>query len=1151
MKQLFTLFILMAITFMLSAQVKTISGTVTSLEDGEPLPYVSVFIKGTTKGVSTDLDGNYKITDVKSSDIIVFSFIGLETKSIEVKTQTVINVELGPTANKLNEVVVTALGINRQQKEIGYSTQKVSGEDIEKSNASNVMSALAGKTAGIQISDANGVEGGTTRIVIRGNNNINTNNQPLIVVDGMPLENQPGLEDIGRGTDWGSAINNIVSSDVASINILKGGAASALYGSRGANGVVLITTKKGRVQKGIGVTYNYTNKIVTPYRYRDVQNEYGGGGPISFTPPKLYKDTAGSEMVDFLNDHFGDIGGLHPRFTSYVFNSMYETSALILDTAGSVGDSHEEFGYYGSGASWGPRMNGEPIKWWNGEMTTWSPQPDNMKMPFQNGSSVTHNIAVEGGNEIATARFSLTRNDLKPIIENSSSNQTTVNTNLLVNVSKKIKVNMVASYIDFHRLNSPGLGDDESSFTKGFVYSWPRSYQGADRTGYMNPDGTRNEQNGFPYLYISPTLWWGIFENNTTLDRSKILGTISLSYDVAPWLKFMGRTGLDFGLDQSETRNSPTDSTYLTGLGYAKSLSENRGNNSDFLFTAYRDNIFASPFNVSFNFGGNTWSQNNYYLQGSKGGSYYPNMYSFSNYVPSWSSTPSATQPNDIRAEEKVWRKKINSVYSFLNISYNDYLFLDITGRNDWSSTLPSDANSYFYPSISVSFFPTQAFNFESAWLSHWKIRGGIAQSAIDADPYESGFSFDSSFLGGDQAVSYPNKIPAVGLKPQMTNAYEAGTEVEFLNGRITFDFTYYYSYSFDQIIESPIAQSVGAEFMTINNGAISNKGVEIILNTVPIRTNDFVFRTGVNFAKNSNKIESLGIVESVEIGKIWGGNGPNMMVKEGESYGTIYGWDYDYYEEYDGQALPIGYNYHDNLNEIPEGYFPIEGFNPDDYVKGPPMVNEEGTKFLITENRVPIGNASPKFIGGWYTEFKYKNLTLGTLVDAKIGGQIYSGTYVEAMSLGQSPATLLERNGSGLPYTDPDGNESNIGVTLGGVYENGESNDKVVHYYYKYLPNLGGWGNFISTPGVLENSWVKLREVALSYTLPPQIKRKIKFAQELSVSFVCRDVCYLYTTLPDKINPEGIMGSGNAQGFEWGSLPGTRSFTFGINAKF
>lgn len=1091
MKQLLTLFILMATTFMLNAQVKSITGTVTSSEDGEPLPYVSVFIKGTTKGVSTDLDGVYKIADVKSTDIIVFSFIGLETKNVEVKGQTVINVELGPTVNNLNEVVVTALGISRQQKEIGYSTQKVSGEDIEKSNASNVMSALAGKTAGIQISDGNGVEGGTTRIVIRGNNNIKTNNQPLIVVDGMPLENDPGLEDIGRGKDWGSAINNIVSSDVASINILKGGAASALYGSRGANGVVLITTKKGRVQKGIGVTYNYTNKIVTPYRYRDVQNQYGGGGPISFTPPKLYTDSSGN----------------------YVYNAMYETTSLIMDTAGSIGDSHEEFGYYGSGASWGPQMNGESIKWWNGEMTTWSPQPDNMKMPFQNGSSTTHNIAVEGGNEIATARFSLTRNDLKPIIENSSSNQTTVNTNLLVNVSKKIKVNMVASYIDFHRLNSPGLGDDNNSFTKGFVYSWPRSYQAADRTGYMNPDGTRNEQEGFPYLYINPYLWWTIFENNTTLDRSKILGTISLTYDVTPWLKFMGRTGLDFGLDQTESMNSPTDSTYLTGLGYSKSLSENRGNNSDYLFTAYRDNIFASPFNVSLNFGGNTWSQNNYSVSGSKGGSYYPNMYSFSNYIPSGTST-TATQPKDIRAGESVWRKKINSVYSFLNISYNDYLFLDVTGRNDWSSTLPNDANSYFYPSVSVSFFPTQAFNFSNEWLSHWKVRGGIAQSAIDADPYASGFSFTSTFLGGDQAVAYPNEIPAVALKPQKTTAYEAGTEVELMNGRITFDFTYYYSYSFNQIIKSPIAASVGAEFMTINNGAISNKGVEIILNTVPIRTNDFVFRTGVNFAKNSNRIESLGIVESVELGAIWGGNGPIMSVKEGESYGTIYGWDFIYK---DGQRV----------------------------------VNDEGTKYLITDDRVPIGNASPKFIGGWYTEFKYKNLTLGTLVDAKIGGDIYSGTYVEAMSLGQSPATLLERNGGGLPYTDPDGTTSNIGVCLGGVYENGETNDKVVHYYYKYLPNLGGWGHFVSTPGVLENSWVKLREVALSYTLPPQIKRKIKFAQELSVSFVCRDVCYLYTTLPDKINPEGIMGSGNAQGFEWGSLPGTRSFTFGINAKF
>jgi hypothetical protein len=306
----------------------------------------------------------------------------------------------------------------------------------------------------------------------------------------------------------------------------------------------------------------------------------------------------------------------------------------------------------------------------------------------------------------------------------------------------------------------------------------------------------------------------------------------------------------------------------------------------------------------------------------------------------------------------------------------------------------------------------------------------------------------------------------------------------------------------------------VGAGYMVINNGAISNKGVELVLSAVPINTNNFVFRTGVNFSRNTSKVEDLGIANSIEIGNIWGQNGPNMSVTAGESYGTIYGWDYIYED-------------------------------------GKRVVNDAGTKYLITDERVPVGNTSPDFIGGWYTEFKYKNFSFGTLIDAKIGGDIYSGTYVESMAHGQSPATLLERNGGGLPYTDPDGNTSNIGVTLGGVYENGEPNDKIVHYYYKYLPNMGGWGTVITTPGILENSWIKLRQVSMAYTLPPKIKNKIKIAQELSVSLVLRDVCYLYTTLPDKINPEGLMGSGNAQGFEWGSLPGTMSVTFGINAKF
>jgi iron complex outermembrane receptor protein len=301
-----------------------------------------------------------------------------------------------------------------------------------------------------------------------------------------------------------------------------------------------------------------------------------------------------------------------------------------------------------------------------------------------------------------------------------------------------------------------------------------------------------------------------------------------------------------------------------------------------------------------------------------------------------------------------------------------------------------------------------------------------------------------------------------------------------------------------------------------INEGELSNRGFEFIINTVPVQNADLIVKAGLNFSRTRNYILSLGTYSNTYLlADIWGLDGPAMELEEGSEYGTLTGYDYVY----------------DN--------------------NGNKILNDEGTKYLITDTRVPIGNASPKFLGGMTTEFLYKNFRISTLIDTKWGGDIYCGSYVIGLQTGQSPSTLLERDGGGLPYTDPDGNVRNVGVILEGVYADGTPNDKVVSYLYKYLPNAGGWGKIISTPGIIENTWVKMREISLSYSLPPAMLKRIKAFQNLTFSIVGRDLFYFYTTLPDKINPEGIMGSGNAQGFEWASFPGTRSFTFGANMTF
>ena len=1084
----FCFFVAILCSFMADAQTLRVTGKVVSADDGEALPFVPVAVKGTSQGTVTDLNGDYSLDGLRATDSLVYSSVGYLSRTLLVGASTIINVQLQPNVQRLDEVVVTALGVNRQKRELGYSTEKFNGDEIVRSNSPNVLNAMTGKAAGVQISNPDGVDGGTTRITIRGNNNISGNNQPLIVVDGIPMNNDPGMTDIGRGRDWGSAINNINMEDVESMNILKGGAASALYGSRGANGVVLISTKKGTKQHGIGVSYNMTYKVTHPYRYRDVQNEYGGGAPS--TPLTAPEFELGPDSI--------------PLFPS-----------LSTDP---------EFGYPGSSVSWGPALDGRTIRWWDGSLKSWSPQPDNLQLPFQNGHAITQNVSAEGGGEIGTMRLSLTHTDNTPIVQNSNFKQTTVNTNSTLKVSDKVSINLAASYVDFHRLNSPLLGEDPESFSKGLLYSWPRSYQGEDLSDYALSDGTRNPQSGYPYLYIDKYLWWNYFNHNTTLDRSKFLGGLSLNYAITPWLNFTGRSGIDYTMDQFVTRNKPADLIGLLDGYYSEMAQRDNSINSEFLFTATKKNFLNTSLNVDVNVGGSSWSRDMHSVSANSGTWYYPNWYSLSNYTATEYGqdangnvvvVKAGDDPSTLIPKTNSYTKKINSIYSFIHMSYKDYLFVELTGRNDWSSTLPSDANSYFYPGVSVSYVASDALPFTNKWLSYVKVRGGAAQTATDTDPYQTEFYYTSSLFGGDQSSYFPSVIPPIALKPQRVNTYEAGTNLGFFDDRIVLDFTYYYKYSFDQIINTPLPLSAGASSVLINEGALSNRGFEILLNATVYQGRNLIFKSGLNFTRNRNRVESLGdYADTYILADIWGENGPQMALHEGDDFGTIVGWDYV-------------------------------------YNNGQPVVNEAGTKYLISDSRVPIGNASPHFLAGWTMELSYKQFTLRTLVDTKWGGDIYSGSYVIGLQSGQSPQTLEERDGGGLPYTDPSGVTSNSGVILPGVHEDGSPNTTVVHYYYKYLPNAGGWGHFLSKPGVVENTWIKMREINLTYDLPSKLVKKLKIFQGLSANITGRDLFYFYTTLPDHINPEGLLGAGNAQGFEWSSLPGVRSFTFGINAKF
>ena len=1087
-KVYFFLILFLCMGFSLKAQDIKVSGYVTSAEDGYGLPGVTIQVKGTSNGTITEIDGDYTIS-AGSRDTLVFSYVGYQTQNIAVDGRNKIDVVMSTDAMMLDNVVVTALGIKRQKRELGYATEDISGADLTRSGSDNVINSLSGRAAGVQIITGDGVAGGSSRIVIRGNNSIFGDNQPLIVVDGVPMTNEGGVTGWDGGQDWGTALNNINQEDIEDLNILKGPTAAALYGSRGGNGVVLITTKKGKKQKGLGINFSSTYKLTSPYGYRDVQNKYGAGGPVSFMTPTLTQDADGN----------------------YIYNGNYNSDN------GPEGEStNTTFGYYGGAVSWGPVMDGTQMIWWDGSVRNYSPQPDNLSMLYKNSHSFTNNISFQNAGDFGSIRVSITDDRSDAIIDNCNLSQTTFNVGSLLNISEKIKADISFTYFDYHRLNSPVLGESYSNFNKGLLYSWPRSWQGIESQEYEQADGTMTEWGNYPFQYINSNTFWSFYNNNTTLDRDKAYGSFRLTYDITDWLTLAGKAALDFSLDQYETKNKPTAADGMTGGYYKQNMTRDYTLDADFLLTAHKDYIFGSLFNARLSFGGERYYRNTYGLWAGTGTWAYADLYTFYNYI-SGGANPLTTS---MLPGESRYEKQVNSLYGFLNVSYRNYLFLDLTGRNDWSSTLPMDNNSYFYPSATLSFILTEAFKINWGPISFLKVRGSAAMTASDDSPYQLDFTYNTGSFGGQLTSTLPTQVPPLQLKPQRQRSYEVGVDFGLWD-KVNMDFTYYDIYSWDQILASPMAVSSGSSSARINTGVVTNKGIEAIVNYNVYQRPDSYLQLGLNLARNTNRIVDLGGADMYILSEVWGSNGPAIAVQEGEQYGTIYGWDYVYAEDSEGNMRPV--------------------------------LNEEGTEYLKTNQRVPVGNCAPAVTGGINMKYNYKNLSVYALIDAKLGGQIYCGSYVIAMQTGQSNETLYEREGNGLPLYDAEGNFlGNYGVVLPGVQVNPETgdvteNEQVVHYYYKYMPNYGGWGNYLTTPGIVDNTWIKMREITLSYTFPERILQKLKVFQNASISVTGRDLFYIYKSLPDNINPEGTLGTGNAQGLEYGSFPMTRSFIFSL----
>lgn len=1131
--------LLLGCTALTAYAQKTVTGTVKD-QSGETLPAVSIQVKNTQKSTSTNGDGKFSIS-VSEGNILVFRYIGFKPQEVTVGAASNLNIVMEPSTNDLSEVVVTALGVKREKRALGYSTQEVAGKDLTIGQAPTIAQGLMGKVAGLQISQSGGgVEGGSSRIVVRGNTSLTGDNRALIIVDGVAINNDPANvngnntssvagstgADVATNNDWGTGMNFINQDDIESITVLKGPAAAALYGARGGNGVILITRKKGSNKPGLGVEYNYSYRYTNPYQIQDFQNEYGQGAVAAMLTADNNKmfPTNGAGQRYQIGNNYNSPG-------DYKSNSF----GTVPYPNGKLTDAY--FSYPGS-QSWGPRFDNQPILNYDGVLRPYSAQPDNWKAFFPNGSIQTHNVAISGGSENATGRLSYTRNYTDANILNSNIQSNTFNIGSTLRVSKRLSAEVTGSYVNFTRLNAPSVG---SGYLGGVIYSMPRDYDPyIDFANTYGPNNSRKDvltSSNFPagspaYPYSGSYLanqYWNINNNNTVFNRNGLMGGIKLIADLTDFLNVTALGGVDNSNDVTTTKIYPTDVLGQANGAYKLAQAKNLTSNLQVFARLHKDNLFGKEINGSFTAGVERYYRNDYIASNRTDGNLVkPFVFALNN-----GANP-VPQP-----EETRYAKQINSAFGFLNLSYKDYLFLEATGRNDWSSTLANGANSYFYPAANLSFVFTDGFKSlqsDLPWLSFGKLKFSYAETGSDTDPYTIFNLLDVTTNNGQQAQSLPSTLKFEGVKPQKSRSYEGGLTLGFFKNRLNVDLTAYSMKTFNQILDNPLALSSGFSNVKINTGSLGNTGFEFVVSGSPVKTKDFSWDVSVSGSHARTKVLALQDgVNTLTLGTFFSGNGVSQKVKVGDYYGTLYGKDFTYL----------------NGQKVVKRAVGTDGLPMQFTVNG--KTYYAGTQWVLSDNEVPIGNSQPFLTGGITNTFRYKAFSLYVLADAKIGGDTFFGSYAAGMGSGNLKETLKERNGGGLPLVYPDGTTANTGVNFGGVFADGTPNNDVVNYLWYYQGTYSAW-NHVGVPrsaSVFKNSWMKLREVALTYQVPTKFLQKSKIVQNLSLSLVGRDLFYIFTTIPKGLNPEGVNSIGNMQGIEYDSLPRTRSFGFSIRSSF
>jgi TonB-linked SusC/RagA family outer membrane protein len=1055
MKQKLLLFVFCVfVSLSLQAQSKLVTGKV-SASNGETLPGVTVLVKGTTVGTATDAEGNYKINVPDNGKFLVFSFVGFKMKEEEIGDRSIINVSMEADVINLGEVVVTANAIVREKKELGYAVSTVGGGELLKARDPNVLNSMAGRIAGVRITQQSGTVGGSSRVMIRGANSISSASEPLFVVDGIPISNSSfnnsETDIVTGGVDVGNRASDLNPDDIENLTVLKGAAASALYGSRARNGVIVITTKRGKLgAKKMNVTYNASARVDNVFRLPDLQSEYAQGN------------------LGVYNNQLGN--GWGPR---------------ISEVTGQVRD-------------------------YKGELTTLRAYPDNWKNFFVTGRTLINSISLDGATEQGDYRVGYTNLQQTGIVPNSEMSRHTLSLNAGKKISNKLTSRVWVNYVRTTSDGRPQQGSNTPNVLTTILVGVPmtvdmqelRDNLFATSAQAVPPGWTGDLARSIDLNGVQNNPYWVTTFNRFTNSVDRVYGGSSLSYDATDWFNITARVGTDFFTENRRSVTRRGTRGRLNGLFETNEIFE-RELQTDIIGTVTKKISANWGFKgiIGHQFNQRTIRRARVLSEGLN----IDQLYTFAN---AQSNVPS----------NFFSRREIFGVYTDLSFDYKNFLFLNVTGRNDWSSTLPVANNSYFYPSASASFILTEAFPnmgiVKKDILSYAKFRANYANVGSDEDPYQLAFTYNPltqandiyTFnilfpIGGASAFGATNVLPPTNLRPQRQTSYEFGTELKFFGGRVGLDLTWYKTLNYDQIISIAVPQSTGYSARRLNVGEISNTGLEAMLTVNPIKTaSGFRWDVAFNFNRNRNIVESLAPGLQEFITTSGDGFGIFVVARPGETFNVQgVGWLRD-----------------------PAGNIVVDGT----------------TGLRIPGPRRVLGNIYPDWIMGINNSFSFKNFDLSFLIDMRQGGVINSQTASILRSGGLAAETAV--NGR-QPFIDP------------GVIRNADGtfrpNDRPVASVQQYWSRLD---NSVSPEtNTFDASFVKLREIRFGYAFPKKWVDKTPFGN-ISLGVEGRNLWLIKSNVPH-IDPEAnVLGTGLiGEGLERGSVPSTRSIGFNLRVTF